>query len=135
MIIGEIRRFLRDDGMIKVSRTVKETAVRARQLQAKYEAAYGIELLSVSWQVLCQIAPEELAASLLMEHDDLVILDEKKNVIFSSFSNTDCAELFENQLSEIKNYEITELDGKKYFTTSNSVAKIGNGSIIIFQII
>ena len=41
MIIGEIRRFLRDDGMIKVSRTVKETAVRARQLQAKYEVAYG----------------------------------------------------------------------------------------------
>ena len=50
MIIGEIRRFLRDDGMIKVSRTVKETAVRARQLQAKYEAAYGIE------PTICQLA-------------------------------------------------------------------------------
>lgn len=58
MIIGEIRRFLRDDGMIKVSRTVKETAVRARQLQAKYEAAYGnmgLNQLSVSWQVLCRL--------------------------------------------------------------------------------
>jgi RNA polymerase sporulation-specific sigma factor len=30
MIIGEIKRFLRDDGMIKVSRTVKELAAKAR---------------------------------------------------------------------------------------------------------
>ena len=29
MISGEIKRFLRDDGMIKVSRSLKETAVRA----------------------------------------------------------------------------------------------------------
>ena len=29
MIAGEIRRFLRDDGMIKVSRSLKETAHRA----------------------------------------------------------------------------------------------------------
>jgi len=30
MITGEIKRFLRDDGMIKVSRSLKETAVRVR---------------------------------------------------------------------------------------------------------
>jgi len=30
MIVGEIKRFLRDDGMIKVSRTLKETAYKAR---------------------------------------------------------------------------------------------------------
>jgi RNA polymerase sporulation-specific sigma factor len=30
MIIGEIKRFLRDDGMIKVSRTVKELAAKTR---------------------------------------------------------------------------------------------------------
>ena len=64
MIIGEIRRFLRDDGMIKVSRTVKETAVRARQLQAKYEAAYGIEPTVCQLASLMQIAPEELASAL-----------------------------------------------------------------------
>ena len=30
MIMGEIKRFLRDDGMLKVSRTLKENAMRAR---------------------------------------------------------------------------------------------------------
>jgi len=33
MIIGEIKRFLRDDGIIKVSRPMKETAVKARYMQ------------------------------------------------------------------------------------------------------
>ena len=63
MIIGEIRRFLRDDGMIKVSRTVKETAVRARQLQAKYEAAYGIEPTICQLASLMQIAPGGISIS------------------------------------------------------------------------
>lgn len=33
MIVGEIKRFLRDDGMIKVSRSLKETAYRVRILK------------------------------------------------------------------------------------------------------
>lgn len=33
MIIGEIKRFLRDDGMIKVSRSLKEVAYKARILK------------------------------------------------------------------------------------------------------
>ena len=33
MIVGEIKRFLRDDGMIKVSRSLKETAYKARVLK------------------------------------------------------------------------------------------------------
>ena len=33
MIAGEIKRFLRDDGMIKVSRSLKELAARARAVR------------------------------------------------------------------------------------------------------
>ena len=33
MILGEIKRFLRDDGLIKVSRPIKELAVKAKQLE------------------------------------------------------------------------------------------------------
>lgn len=33
MIVGEIKRFLRDDGIIKVSRSLKETAYKARLLK------------------------------------------------------------------------------------------------------
>ncbi len=33
MIMGEIKRFLRDDGIIKVSRTLKETATKAKYIK------------------------------------------------------------------------------------------------------
>ncbi len=33
MITGEIKRFLRDDGMLKVSRSLKEIAMKARRIQ------------------------------------------------------------------------------------------------------
>ncbi len=37
MIMGEIRRFLRDDGMVKVSRTLKETAMKGRKAQEQLQ--------------------------------------------------------------------------------------------------
>ena len=40
-IAGEIRRFLRDDGPVKVSRTLRERAALLRQVQAKLEAQTG----------------------------------------------------------------------------------------------
>ena len=36
MIMGEIKRFMRDDGMIKVSRTLKETARKAKYAQERF---------------------------------------------------------------------------------------------------
>ncbi len=41
MIMGEIRKFLRDDGSIKVSRSLKELAVRARYISDKITADKG----------------------------------------------------------------------------------------------
>lgn len=40
-IAGEIRRYLRDDGMIKVSRSVKENAVRLRAARESFEKTHG----------------------------------------------------------------------------------------------
>lgn len=40
-IAGEIRRFLRDDGAVKVGRAVKERAVRVRRIQAELEGRTG----------------------------------------------------------------------------------------------
>ena len=96
MIIGEIRRFLRDDGMIKVSRTVKETAVRARQLQAKYEAAYGIEPTVCQLASLMQIAPEELASALFSSQE----VESLQKTIYQSDGN---AILLEDRLESKEN--------------------------------
>ena len=43
MITGEIKRFLRDDGMIKVSRSLKETAMKIRTAKDELEKRYGRE--------------------------------------------------------------------------------------------
>ena len=43
MIQGEIKRFLRDDGMVKVSRTLKENGWKVRQAAAKLFQEYGRE--------------------------------------------------------------------------------------------
>ena len=57
MISGEIRRFLRDDGMIKVSRSLKETRER---LQKKYNREPTMEELAAELEV----EKEELAMAL-----------------------------------------------------------------------
>ena len=43
MITGEIKRFLRDDGMIKVSRSLKEMAVRVRSAREEISGLLGRE--------------------------------------------------------------------------------------------
>lgn len=43
LITGEVKRFLRDDGMIKVSRTLKETALRVRLARERLGNEYGRE--------------------------------------------------------------------------------------------
>lgn len=43
LIAGEIKRFLRDDGMLKVSRSLKETAYRTAQIREKLEKRLGRE--------------------------------------------------------------------------------------------
>jgi len=35
-ILGEIKKFIRDDGIIKVSRSVKELGIKIKQLQSEY---------------------------------------------------------------------------------------------------
>lgn len=43
MIMGEIKRFIRDDGIIKVSRHLKETAAKAMNLRASLIDKNGVE--------------------------------------------------------------------------------------------
>lgn len=43
MITGEIKRFLRDDGIVKVSRTIKENAVKSMRAAQKLREEYGKE--------------------------------------------------------------------------------------------
>ena len=65
MIIGEIKRFLRDDGLIKVSRPMKELATKARYVQEQLTARLGR-----------QPTINELAREIGAEVEDLVVAME-----------------------------------------------------------
>lgn len=64
MISGEIKRFLRDDGMIKVSRTLKELAYRAYQCQEKLQEKWGREPTITEIASEIGVECEELALAL-----------------------------------------------------------------------
>ena len=63
MIIGEIRRFLRDDGLIKVSRGLKETAVKAMAASEKISAEKGRDAVisEIAEAIDCDCATVALA--------------------------------------------------------------------------
>ena len=70
MIMGEIRRFLRDDGTVKVSRSLKELAYRAKHLQENILKTENRE---------ASIA--ELASNLSVEKEELLLaLESVKDV-------------------------------------------------------
>ena len=64
MITGEIRRFLRDDGMLKVSRPLKELAVKAGMAREKLEFSLGREPTLEEIAKAVGASREEVAASL-----------------------------------------------------------------------
>ena len=64
LILGEIKRFLRDDGIIKVSRSLKETAGRAGSLRAELSQKLGREPTVSELAEKLGIPPAELSAAL-----------------------------------------------------------------------
>jgi len=64
MITGEIKRFLRDDGMIKVSRSVKELGMRVRSVREQLTWELGREPGIEEIARVVGASKEEVAASL-----------------------------------------------------------------------
>ena len=52
-MIGEIKRFIRDDGPIKVSRSIKELGTKIRELQRQYLNQNGEEIKNKSTITIC----------------------------------------------------------------------------------
>lgn len=86
MITGEIKRFLRDDGPVKVSRTLKERAMKVRTARARLQGELGREpgLEEISRET--GIAPEDII--LAMESET------KVESIYSSVYQDDGSEIY-----------------------------------------
>lgn len=71
-ILGEIKRFIRDDGPIKVSRSIKELNVKINELKKHYLIKTGKD-----------ITIEEICKELKVDKEDVIIAMESTNIVDS----------------------------------------------------
>lgn len=63
-ILGEIKRFIRDDGTIKVSRSIKELATKIKEIQKKNLQEKGEEISLTEIAKKLKISKEEVAVAI-----------------------------------------------------------------------
>ncbi len=81
MITGEIRRFLRDDGMIKVSRSLKESGAKMKLAREKLQAVLGREPTL-----------QELSEETGLPREEIVMALEANGEVESIYKNTSASE-------------------------------------------
>lgn len=137
MITGEIKRFLRDDGMIKVSRSMKEMAGKAYHAREQLEKNLGREPALSEVASMLETSEEELVAAMEAgaeieslhqtiykgDGNDISLMDkieekeDKQEMLLNRM-------LLEEVLGELEGKE-RELIYKRYFQekTQNTIAK------------
>ena len=78
-MIGEIKRFIRDDGPIKVSRSIKELGIKIKELQKEYLNKKGKEITINQIVEELKISKEDVA--LAMESTNCVESIESANYV------------------------------------------------------
>ena len=100
-ILGEIKRHIRDDGTIKVSRSIKELQAKIRQIQDEYQNTYKQE-----------ISIEEIAKKLKISKEDVAIALEANNPI-ESIDGTYVSEKGDKAISLIEKIPARENEEEK----------------------
>ena len=86
MIMGEIKRFLRDDGLVKVSRTIKENAYKVKTARQALQMEQGREPTF-----------QEVAARTELSREDVMLATEASmpvESIYASVSLQDGSEIY-----------------------------------------
>lgn len=78
-ILGEIKRFIRDDGSVKISRSIKELAMKIREIQNKYlrEKNEDISIMEIAKEL--KISKEDVAIALDSMNPTISIYDNSYN--------------------------------------------------------
>lgn len=76
-MIGEIKRYIRDDGPVKVSRSIKELSIKIKELQKEYFYKKGEE-----------ITINQIAKELKTSQEDIVLAMESVNSVESIEGST-----------------------------------------------
>lgn len=95
MIMGEIRRFLRDDGMVKVSRTLKENGYKISKARELLTNELGREPSILEIEVLTELSREEIVLAMEANRDvesiyqPVVGTDGDEILLVDQLGNTD----------------------------------------------
>lgn len=95
MIMGEIKRFLRDDGLLKVSRSLKETAYKVYTMREQMTNERGEEP-----------SLEELASALEIDKEDIILALEANSEVESIYKT-----IYQNDGNSI--YLIDKLESRE----------------------
>lgn len=107
-ILGEIKRFIRDDGPIKISRNIKELEIKIKEIQREYLAKKGVEIGLSEIAKRLKITKEEVAMALdsrrcISSLDDCNYRDQKSgskiSILDKLSSGKDESELIANRLT------------------------------------
>ena len=103
-ILGEIKRFIRDDGLIKVSRSIKELGMKIRELEKEYMQKEGKEISINKLAEMLNVTKEEIAVALdssrtIESINDDSGDDNKAKKIETISTGTDEATMIVNKLS------------------------------------
>ena len=137
-ILGELKRFIRDDGGVKISRSIKELAMKIRDIQARMLKENGEEVGVIEIAKELKISKEEVALAidslnpLVSIYDDTYSNDEGGISFIDKLStNVDEAEQIANKISIKEMIEnLSERDKEimllRYYKnkTQSQVAKI-----------
>lgn len=78
-IMGEIKRFIRDDGPIKVSRSLKELSSKVKEIQREYLCKKGEDINISEISKILKVSKEEIAMALESERPLESISEENYN--------------------------------------------------------
>lgn len=113
LIIGEIRRFIRDDGLIKVSRVYKQQGAMLMREREKFTSEMGREPKIEELAKICGLSVEE--ASVAIDATASV------NSLSASINGEDEGYTLENTLSQEKN----EIDAKiEHIALSQAISSL-----------
>ncbi len=146
LIIGEIKRFLRDNGPIKVSRSLKELAFKIREFQEKNMREKGVELSLEELSKMLNVDKEDIILSLdatsYVDSIDRSIGEDDYTIADKIASDKDEYETVVNEITLNKAMNILDEKEKKiifyrYFRdmTQKSIAKLfGTSQVQISRI-
>ena len=117
-ILGEIKRFIRDDGPIKVSRSIKELNIKIIELQKEYFNKHGIDITLEEISKELKISKEEITMAL----DSTRPVDSIENAKFTD-NKTDKTISILEQLSTGKD-EQSEITNK--IAIKNLISELDN---------